>query len=137
MYLLDTNIVSEWRKGPRADANLTRWITHQSDDSLFLSVLVVGEIRKGIENTARKDKATARALEAWLHRLNDAYELRILPITCEIAQAWGKMNVPDSLPVIDSLLAVTAKVHGLTVVTRNSKNIARTGVPTINPFLHT
>jgi toxin FitB len=137
MYLLDTNIVSELRKGPRADANLTSWLAQEADESLFLSVLVVGEIRKGIESTARRDKATATAtaLEAWLHRLIDAYELRILPITRDVAQAWGRLNVPDPLPVIDSLLAATAQVHGLTFVTRNAKDIARTGVPTINPFI--
>ena len=133
MYLLDTNIVLELRKGTRADGNLRSWIARQSDESLFLSVLVIGEIRKGIERAARKDEAAATALEAWLNRLIDAHEQRILPVTREVAQAWGRLNVPDPLPVIDSLLAATARVHGLTVVTRNSKDIARTGVPTINP----
>lgn len=137
MYLLDTNIVSELRKGSRADGNVVNWIGLQADETLFLSVLVVGELRRGIESVARRDKAAATSLESWLNRLIDAHEQRILPITREIAQAWGRSNVPTPLPVIDSLLAATASVHGLTLATRNSKDIARTGVPTINPFLHT
>lgn len=136
MYLLDTNVVSELRKGPRADGNLLSWFARQPDESLFLSVLVLGEIRRGIESIAQRDKATASALEAWMIRLAGAYEQRILPITREIANTWGRMNVPDPLPVIDSLLAATAQVHGLTLVTRNAKDVARTGVLVINPFLH-
>ncbi len=135
MYLLDTNVVSELRKGPRADRNVLSWMAQQSDDTLFLSVLVIGEIRRGIESIARRDKASARALEAWTNRLIDVHNQRILPITQVIADAWGRMNVPDPLPVIDSLLAATAHVHGLTLVTRNSKDVARTGVATLNPFL--
>jgi toxin FitB len=137
MYLLDTNVVSELRKGARADANVTAWLAHQTDEQLFLSVLVVGELRRGVESIARRDKASAVALESWLNRLIHVHADRILPVTLEIAQAWGRLNVPDPLPVIDSLLAATAHVHGLTLVTRNAKDMARTGVPTANPFLPT
>ena len=75
------------------------------------------------------------ALEAWLNLVVHSREDRILPIDLEVAQAWGRLNVPDPLPVMDSLLAATAHVHGLTVVTRNTKDFGRTGVPTLNPFL--
>ena len=101
----------------------------------ILSVLVIGELRRGVENIARRDKASARVLESWLNRLIHAHDDRILPVSLEISQQWGRFNVPDPLPVIDSLLAATAHVHGLTLVTRNAKDMARTGVPTINPFL--
>lgn len=135
MYLLDTNVVSELRKGARADANVKSWLARQAEDQLFLSVLVVGELRRGVESVRRRDAAAATGLEAWLNRLIHVHDDRILPVTLEIAQAWGRLNVPNPLPVIDSLLAATAYVHGFTLVTRNARDIDRTGVPTINPFL--
>jgi predicted nucleic acid-binding protein len=135
MFLIDTNVISELRKGHRANPHVTAWLGRQNDDQLFLSVLVVGELRRGIERIARRDKAAAMALEAWLNRVVHAHEDRILPVNLEVAQAWGRLNVPDPLPVMDSLLAATAHVHGLTVVTRNSADFQRTGVPTLNPFL--
>jgi toxin FitB len=134
MYLLDTNVVSELRKGRRADANVTAWLARQTDDHLFLSVLVIGELRRGITSVARRDKVSATNLEAWVNRLVHMHNDRILPITLEIAQQWGRINVPDQFPVIDSLLAATAQVHGLTFATRNAKDIARSGVPTVDPF---
>lgn len=133
-YLLDTNVVSELRKGPRADKNVRAWFRHVDDDSLFLSVLVVGELRRGVESIRRRDRAAATSLDRWLETLVAAYMDRILAVTTEIAAVWGSFNVPDPLPVIDSLIAATAHVHDLAVVTRNTADIARTGVPVIDPF---
>lgn len=133
-FLVDTNVVSELRKGRRADANVRAWFRDVDPDALFLSVLVVGEIRRGIESRRRRDRAAATALDRWLASLTSSYGDRILPVTVEIAAVWGLFNASASLPVIDSLLAATAHVHGLTVVTRNTGDIARTGVPVVDPF---
>jgi hypothetical protein len=133
-YLIDTNVISELRKGERADPGVRSWISGVADGELFLSVLVLGELRRGVERIRRRDRASASALDAWLRRLLIAHRERILPITAEIAEAWALLNVPDPLPVIDSLLAATAQIHGLTLVTRNTRDMARTGVRMLNPF---
>jgi predicted nucleic acid-binding protein len=94
----------------------------------------VGEIRKGIENIRRRDVPSAEALDSWLQDLVATHADRILEIDQGIAEQWGRFNVPDPLPVIDSLLAATAQVHGLTFVTRNLDDVERTGVECLNPF---
>jgi predicted nucleic acid-binding protein len=133
-FLIDTNVISELRKGEKADRAVLEWMSQVDEDDLYLSVLVVGEIRKGVERVRRRDRASAQALETWLRQITTAYAERVLPITTEIAEAWGRLNVPDPLPVIDSLLSATAQVHGMTVATRNVADISRTGVPVLNPF---
>jgi toxin FitB len=132
-FLLDTNVISEVRK-PRGDANVRSWIASVSGADLYLSVLVVGEIRRGIEGLRRRDPAQAAVFESWLAGLRRHYADRILPITVEVAEEWGRMNVPDPIPAIDGLLAATAKVRGLTLVTRNTADFVCTGVPLLNPF---
>lgn len=87
-----------------------------------------------LERVRRRDVAQAEALDAWLRRITDDYADRVLPLTSAIAETWGRLNVPDPLPVVDSLLAATAHVHGLTVVTRNGADISRTGVAVLDPF---
>jgi predicted nucleic acid-binding protein len=133
-YLLDTNVVSELRKGDRADRNVSAWYRSASGAEKFLSVLTIGEIRRGIEGIRRRDEASARALDVWLARLLAGYAARVLPVHEPIAEEWGRLNVPDPLPVIDGLLAATAIVHGLTLVTRNVDDVKRTRVPCLNPF---
>lgn len=133
-YLVDTNVLSELRKGARTDPNVRAWFDEVDEEEIFLSVLVIGEVRRGIENVRRRDAGRAHALDRWLRRVVRAHGDRILPVTSEIAEAWGPLNVPDPLPVIDSLLGATALVHGLTVATRNVADVARTGVPVVNPF---
>ena len=103
-------------------------------EEIYLSVLTVGELRKGIESIRRRDSAAARALEAWLGKLISAHADRILEIDREIAERWGQLNVPHDLKVVDSLLAATALVRGLTLVTRNLKDVELTGVDCFNPF---
>jgi hypothetical protein len=101
---------------------------------LFLSVLVVGEIRLGVERLRRRDPVQAETLGRWLGEVHSTYADRILPVTSGVAEEWGRLNVPDPLPVIDGLLAATANVHGLTLVTRNTTDLARGGVQVFNPF---
>jgi len=133
-YLLDSNIVSELRKRERANVGVRQWLAGVDDAELFLSVLTVGELRRGIESIHRRDRARALALNRWFHALVTEYEERILLVDQKVAEEWGRMNAVATLPAIDSLLAATAHVHGLTFVTRNTKDVTRTGVPCLNPF---
>jgi predicted nucleic acid-binding protein len=133
-YLLDTNVISELRKGQRADTNVAAWFAGLADDEIFLSVLTIGEIRRGIEGVRRHDPDSAAALDRWLALLSEAHGDRILPIDRAIAEEWGRMNVPDPLPVVDGLLAATARVLSLTLVTRNVADVEGTGVELLNPF---
>ena len=133
-YLIDTNVISELRKGARADRRVVGWFAGLAEDDLYLSVLTVGEIRKGIERIRLRDRRAAASLERWLHEVIDAHRDRILPIDQTVAEEWGRLNVPDPLPVVDGLLAATAAVHGLVLATRNVKDLLRTGVSLLNPF---
>ena len=133
-YLLDTNVISELRKGARADPGVTSWFAGLADEEVFLSVLTIGEIRRGIESVRRRDPAAAGALDSWLARLTDAHGERILPVDRAIAEEWGRMSAPDPLPVVDGLLAATAVVLGLTLVTRNIADVASTGALLLDPF---
>ncbi len=133
-YLLDTNVVSELRK-PHPDPHVAAWHARHVDDEAYLSTLVVGEIRQGIERIRTRDPRQAEALELWLSGLLKAYRSRILPVTTDIADAWGRLNTPPQPPVIDGLMAATARVHRLTLVTRNVADVAGTGVAVVNPFL--
>ncbi|GAA4007130.1 type II toxin-antitoxin system VapC family toxin [Allokutzneria multivorans] len=132
-FLLDTNVVSEIRK-KTPNAGVLDWFGSVPATELFLSVLVVGEIRQGIERLARRDATQAEVLERWLKQLVTAYEDRIVPITTEIADTWGRLNVPNPVPAIDGLLAATALVRGWTLVTRNTSDVASTGVRLVDPF---
>ena len=133
-YLVDTNVLSELRKGERCDPHVLRWFSTVAADEIFLSVLTIGEVRRGVERIRRRDTRSAHALEAWLRRLIAEHSDRILPIDKEVAEEWGRLGVPDPIPVIDGLMAATARVHGLTFATRNQKDVMRTGVPCVNPF---
>lgn len=133
-YLLDTNVISELRKGDRADANVTAWFAGVAEEEIFLSLLTIGEIRRGIESVRRRDPDSAAALDRWLSLVSEAHGDRVIPVDHAIAEEWGRMNVPDPLPVVDGLLAATARVLGLTLVTRNVADVAGTQVQLLNPF---
>jgi predicted nucleic acid-binding protein len=133
-YLIDTDVISELRKGKRADPGVIPWFASLADEEVFLSVLTLGEIRRGIESIRRRDPAAASVLESWLGRIAEAHRDRIVPVDRATAEEWGRMNAPDPLPVVDGLLAATAKVAGLTLATRNIDDIARSGVSFFNPF---
>ena len=133
-FILDTNIVSEARKGSRADAGVRRWLDAVDTENLYLSVLVVGEVRQGIEGLRRRDPVQAGHLETWLLGLRRRYADRILSVDQEIAEEWGRMNAPDPVSTRDSLMAATAKVRGMTFVTRNVADVERAGARLLNPF---
>jgi predicted nucleic acid-binding protein len=132
-FLLDTNVISEARR-KRPDSNVEAWLTTVPEAELYVSVLVVGEIRQGIERLRRRDRSQAVVFETWLSALLSGYADRIIPVTAEVAEEWGRMNVPDPLPMIDGLMAATAKLRGWTFVTRNVADLARCGVRLLNPF---
>lgn len=133
-YLLDTNVISEVRKRERCDPHVYGWWGRVRDSELHLSVLVVGEIRKGIETVRGKDPRQAEALETWLEAVHQAFEGRLLDVDVAVAEEWGRMNARRSLPILDGLMAATAKVHGLTLVTRNVADVAGSGARLLNPF---
>ena len=110
------------------------WAKSTRNNEQYLSVLVVGELRRGVELRRRRDPQAADALDIWLTKLVANYSDRILPVDAQVAEEWGHMGVPDPVPVIDGLLAATAKVHGLVFVTRNVRDITPMGVDWINPF---
>jgi len=132
-YLLDTNVVSELRR-PRPNEAVLNWFDSVSSTELWLSVLVLGEVRQGVEQLARRDPDQAAIREKWLLDLADLFGDRIAPVTTEVADLWGRLNVQDRLPAVDGLLAATALVHGWTLVTRNTSDVARTGAMVLNPF---
>ncbi len=132
-WLLDTNVLSELRKGERAPAGIRSWFESTNEAELYTSVLVLGELRRGIESIRRRDVPSALALEQWLIRLEERFSDRVLPIDAKVAERWGRLNVPDPIPPIDGLLAATALVHDLVLVTRNTRDVERTGARTLDP----
>jgi predicted nucleic acid-binding protein len=133
-WLVDTNVLSELRKGERADQGVGAWYSTAHEDDLFTSVLVLGEVRRGIESIRRRDIPSALALEQWLLRLTTTFRERVLPIDAQVADRWGGFNVPDPIPTVDGLLAATALVHDLVLVTRNVRDVQDTGVQVLDPF---
>jgi predicted nucleic acid-binding protein len=133
-YLLDTNVLSELRKGRRMDARVRSWYHEVGTEEIWLSVLVVGELRRGIELVRRRDMRQAAALERWLARLVQEHSEHILPVDHVVAEEWGRLSALRSGSLIDSLLAATARVHSLVLVTRNERHVAWTGASYLNPF---
>ncbi len=132
-YLLDTNVLSEARR-PRGDEGVRRWISSVPAEDLYLSALVIGEVRRGVERLRRRDPESARVYEAWLATVLNHYADRVLPVDAEAAEEWGRMSVPDPVPVVDGLMAATAKTRGMIFVTRNTADVERTGTELLNPF---
>jgi toxin FitB len=133
-YLLDTNVLSETRKREPA-AGVASWIAAAPPERLHVSVLTLGEIEQGIARVrSRGDPQQASALERWLRDVETGFGDRVLPVTLAVAAAWGRHQYARPLPVIDALVAATARVHGMTVVTRNVKDFELAGVQVLNPF---
>ena len=132
MYLLDTNVVSELRR-PRPHHAVLRWIADVPADQLYLSAVTIGEIQAGIEITREQDIAKAKELEAWLDMVLTSYS--VLPMDAAAFREWARLmhRMSDTL-IEDAMIAATAKVHKLTVVTRNVRDFSQLGVELQNPF---
>lgn len=134
-YLVDTNIVSELRKGVRCDPHVAAWLRTVTPEELYLSVLSLGEIRRGIELLRRKNASAAAQLDRWIDGLEIHYADRLITITAAVTERWGRICPHEPLPVTNGLLAATCQEHRLTMVTRNTGDFVRSGVRTLNPFL--
>jgi toxin FitB len=132
-HLLDTNVVSELRRR-RPAAAVVAWFDSTRDEELFLSVMVLGEVRRAIERLRARDPAQAAILEHWLHGLHESFVDRVIPIDSAIAEEWGRIGAASPIPPEDGLMAATAKVRGMVLVTRNVAHVARPGVRVLNPW---
>lgn len=133
-FLLDTDVVSELRKGDRVDQGVRDWFDGVDGNDLALSVLVFGELHLGIHRLRQRDPQGAAQLGLWIVRLERAYRGRTLVVDTEVVEAWAALNAPRPLPVIDGLMAATAVVHGLTFVPRNEQDLRDVEVVVLNPF---
>ncbi|MBB3397326.1 type II toxin-antitoxin system VapC family toxin [Rhizobium sp. BK060] len=136
-YLLDTNVVSELRKvgDGKADANVTKWVGAQDSNDLFISAITILEIERGILTIQRRDAAQGSRLRGWMDsRVRPEFAERVLPIDDAIATSCAHLHIPDRRNETDALIAATALVHGLTMVTRNVQDFGDTGVIVIDPW---
>ena len=132
-FLLDTNVVSEVRR-KRADARVLSWIGRADPAALWISVLTLGEIAKGATQCAVRDRAQAAIYYQWLDQLRLHYADRMIAVDADIAVAWGHLAAKRVLPIVDGLLAATALARGMTLVTRNERDVADLGVRLLNPW---
>lgn len=132
-YLLDTNVISETRK-TRADSGVIAFLSAADAMGLFLSVLTLGELRRGVAAKRRSDPVASSQLGAWVDGIETSFADRVLPVDAATATWWGEFSAGRSLPVIDSLIAATAHSHGLTLVTRNTGDVESMGVPLLDPW---
>ena len=131
MYLLDTNIVSDARKGRDP---VTTWIGGQTSAMLFISVVTLGEISRGVWTKRRRDPTSANHIAGWLERTRVVFAERVLDVTDDIAIEWGRLSASRTRGEADGLIAATALVHNLVLVTRNVADFADTGVTVLNPW---
>jgi predicted nucleic acid-binding protein len=137
MFLLDTNVISELRKAGdgKADSNVVVWLSRADTTRFYLSAVTLMEIDVGIRRIERRDRVQGARLRAWMdHHILPEFADRILPVDRAVALRCAPLHVPDPSPERDSLIAATALVHGMTVVTRNIADFAGTGVPLLNPW---
>jgi len=137
VYLLDTNVISEARKREKTTSGVRKFFkaVAKSDAEVYLSVVTVGELRRGVALVRhRGDSVQADLLETWLQTVVSGYAQNILDVDEEVGQVWGRLRVPHPEHALDKLIAATALIHDLTVVTRNLDDFAGTGVRLLNPF---
>ena len=136
-YLVDTDVISEARKGEQGNAGVRRFFrdVERNGDALFLSAVTVGELRQGVESIRQRgDEVQALVLERWLNGVTSRFGNAILPFDQEIAEVWGRLRVPNPENPLDKQIAATALMNDLTVVTRNTSHFVPTGVQVLNPF---
>jgi predicted nucleic acid-binding protein len=132
MYLLDTNVISELRR-PRPNRAVLAWVSSVAPDQVFLSAVTIGELQAGVENAKQQDAARAAVIENWVDEISESYN--VLPMDGGTFRRWAQLmhrQPPDLIP--DAMIAATALMHNLTVVTRNLRDFERLGVPALDPF---
>ncbi|PSL03591.1 hypothetical protein CLV30_10772 [Haloactinopolyspora alba] len=133
-FLLDTNVASEVRKR-RPDPGLAQWWQRAPATALFISALTVGELHRGVDRVrARGHHSQAESLSTWLAHITSHFADRVLAVDAAVAEVWGRMSPGQPVPTVDGLIAATAERHGLTLVTRNTRDVERTGVRVLDPF---
>ncbi len=132
-YLLDTNVVSETRR-TRPASGVAAFLQAADSTELFLSVLTLGELRRGVAARRQTDPISAEQLSVWVDGIETTFADRVLPVDAAVARIWGELSAARNLPVIDTLIAATAIARGLTLVTRNTRDVGSTGVPLIDPW---
>ena len=132
-YLFDTNVLSEVNRR-QPDVRVLAFVRGLSNENTFISALTIGELRRGAVLKRRNDVDHADRLDAWIASIEDDYGPRILPVDLSIARLWGGLSADRPRPVVDALIAATAMVHDLTLVTRNTRDFADTGVALVNPW---
>ena len=133
-YLVDTNVVSELRKRGRANRGVVDWFGARAPEELFISVLTIGELRRGAARMRRRDLDFGAALDRWVAETTERFRDRILAVDHTIAERWGEVTGRQSVPDVDGLIGATALVHDLVVVTRNVRHVAPTGARCLDPF---
>lgn len=137
MYLVDTDVISEARKGVKANSGVKQFFSNvsKSGTPIYISVITFGELRRGVEIIRhRGDEAQATKLERWLARIREDYAAAVLDFDEEMAQVWGKLRVPHHENALDKQIAATALIHDLIIVTRNTAHFEPTGARLLNPF---
>jgi hypothetical protein len=132
--LVDTNVISELKRGRKASPHVAAWFMALSPENVFTSVIVLGEIRRGIELIARRDKPQGETLEQWYALVRQWLGRRVLAVDEPSMATWAQISVPNMLPAYDGLIAATAIVHGLAIATRNTQDYRRTGAQVIDPW---
>ncbi len=132
--LVDTNVISELRRGRNADSRVMRWFAAIPPEDIFTSVIVLGELRRGIELVSRRDQRQAEVLAQWYDIVRERLGDRVLAVDEPVMTVWARISAPDVLPAYDGLIAATALLHGLTVATRNTRDYRRSGVQVVNPW---
>lgn len=133
--LVDTNVVSELKRGRNANPRVAEWFSKLPTELVFTSVIVLGEVRRGIELIARRDKPQAEGLERWYASIRERLANRVLAVDEPIVTLWSRISVPNPLPAFDGLIAATALVHGMTVATRDARSYRRVGVDVFDPWV--
>ncbi|MGH3567063.1 MAG: type II toxin-antitoxin system VapC family toxin [Pseudonocardia sp.] len=134
IYLLDTNVLSEQRR-PTPDPGVEAWLGQMTTEELRVSVVTIGEIRRGITRLElRNDHRQAAFYETWFDATKRLFADCIVPITAEVAEKWGERDARRSIPTAGGLIGATAEIHGWTMVTRNTKDFRHTGVRLLDPF---
>ncbi len=131
-YLLDTNVISELRK-LRPHGGVVEWLNHNREEQLFISAVSIGEVQAGIELTRRQDATKAREIEGWLDHIEDSYQ--VLPMDIACFREWGRLRIQKPASILeDAMIAATARIHGLTVATRNAREFKEFDIQIFNPF---